>query len=146
MHWTGDLRPARQPEPLLKLIERPNVSDDSDDSDDSADKADRQRNAAAWQAQIDAGPWRRAVLPAAPEQALAELYAELGHLADPCTLVEDRLLLAQHAGVPITLPPIVLVGPPGVGMFHAARRLAAIPGPAGTGDRRLAKIVVVDRR
>jgi ATP-dependent Lon protease len=111
-----------EPGPLLQIIQRHNAGEGS------ADKADRERNAAAWQAQIDAGPWRRCGIPVDLDRALAEVRAELGHLEDLCDLVEERLLLTRLEDRPFSLPPILLVGPPGVGKSFAARRLAEILG------------------
>jgi ATP-dependent Lon protease len=109
-------------EPVRELINRHNAGDGS------ADKGDRERNAAAWQQQVDAGPWRRCVAPPDPHQAMATLRAELGHLAALCDRIEERLLLAHHEGKPFTVPPILLVGAPGVGKSYAVRRLAEILG------------------
>ena len=111
-----------KPEHLLPLVERHNAGDGS------ADKSDRERNAAAWQAQVDAGPWRVCAKPVDPDRALAELRAELGHLPALCDHIEDRLVLACAEGKPFTVPPILLVGSAGIGKSHAARRVAEILG------------------
>ena len=108
-----------KPEHLLPLVERHNAGDGS------ADKSDRERNAAALQAQVDAGPWRVCAEPVDPDRALAELRAELGHLPALCDHIEDRLVLACAEGKPFTVPPILLVGSAGIGKSHAARRVAS---------------------
>ncbi len=110
------------PRMVFELIGRHNSGEGS------ADRTDRERNAAAWQQQVNAGPWRRCAVPPDPYQALETLRAELGHLAALCDRIEERLLLALCEDKPFTVPPILLVGRPGVGKSYAVRRVAEILG------------------
>ncbi len=109
-----------EPREILPLIERHN------EGTGSSDKDDRVRNAAAWQAQVDAGPWRKCLRTASAPATIAMLREEFGHIDALCSLIAERLHLAHVEEQPFTLPPILLVGQPGVGKTHAARRIAEI--------------------
>lgn len=91
----------------------------------SSDTSDRARDAALLRQLIKAGPWRRCAAPANIPACIESLREELPHWPDLINLVEGELRLAGNHR-PFSLPPILLVGRPGVGKTHAARRLAAL--------------------
>lgn len=59
---------------------------------------------------------------------LAALRAEAPNAASLIEIVERACLLSLHAGAPLRLPPLLLVGMPGTGKSRVARRLAEIIG------------------
>jgi len=91
----------------------------------SSDTNDRARDAALLRQLIKTGPWRRCAAPANIPACIESLREELPHWSDLIHLVEGELRLAGNHR-PFSLPPILLVGRPGVGKTHAARRLAAL--------------------
>ena len=61
---------------------------------------------------------------------LVGLRAELPHFAAVIDLVRDQLLLARARRQPLSLPPLLLLGDPGVGKTHFSFALAQVLGTA----------------
>ena len=75
----------------------------------------------------DAGRWRRLAHPdLGMINRLDGLAARAPHLVDLASLVRRHLLAALHMGLPITLPPLLVVGPPGVGKTWFLTGLAKV--------------------
>jgi ATP-dependent Lon protease len=72
------------------------------------------------------GPWRRCARPADIQASIQQLRDEFPHWPKAVELVADSLTLSLQTHTPPRLPPMLLVGPPGVGKTHFARRLAEI--------------------
>jgi ATP-dependent Lon protease len=64
----------------------------------------------------------------AMHQALALLREECPAFVAVINLVERAVCLSETAGTGIAIPPVLLVGPPGLGKTHFARRLAGAIG------------------
>jgi len=58
-------------------------------------------------------------------KAVEKLAEGSPHGHDAISVVADACALSRRAGIPVTLPPIILVGPPGTGKSFLAARLAA---------------------
>ena len=56
--------------------------------------------------------------------ALGELGLQQPHFAEVIDFVKARIVLARELATPLALPPILLVGPPGVGKTHFTLALA----------------------
>lgn len=91
----------------------------------TSDPGDRARDASVLRQLVKEGPWRKCAAPSNIPACLEALNEELPHWPKLVGLVEGQLHLAG-ARKPFSLPPVLLVGPPGVGKTHAARRLAAL--------------------
>lgn len=92
----------------------------------SADRADQARDAAMFRKILELGPWRRCAAPCDVQTAVRALSDEFGHLQPVVDFLADRLALSEASEQPFVLPPILLVGPPGVGKTYFASRLAEI--------------------
>jgi len=102
--------------------------DEHNEGHGSSDASDRARNAAAYRKQLGRGPWRRCVVPKDVDAAVDSLQSELAHIPELVELVVDRLRMSSRDHVHFALPPVLLVGEPGVGKTHAVHRLAKILG------------------
>ncbi len=91
----------------------------------TADPNDLARDAAILRLLVKAGPWRRCSPPSNIPACLEVLSLEFPHWPQLIHLIEGQLSLAG-AHKPFSLPPVLLIGPPGVGKTRAARRLAEI--------------------
>lgn len=74
------------------------------------------------------GPDRRVALPTDEGEALEEMRAIFPNCAGPLDLVSDILALTRASGQPLRIPPMLLLGPPGVGKTYFSQRLAEILG------------------
>ncbi len=73
----------------------------------------------------EAGRWRTLSHPTpAAIETVQELTARAPHLRAVIDLVVRRLQAARAIGVPLALPPLLLLGPPGVGKSWLMKRLA----------------------
>lgn len=62
----------------------------------------------------------------AADRIAAELHAEMPWMAPANRIVWQAIRLAARTGAPIRVPPLLLVGPPGIGKSAWARRLAEL--------------------
>jgi ATP-dependent Lon protease len=74
------------------------------------------------------GPDRRVATVPNWREALTELEASLPHFRDPIRLLRNALALADGTGVAARVPPMLLLGPPGVGKTHFSHRVAQLFG------------------
>lgn len=77
----------------------------------------------------EAGRWRElAGVPDGAFDALDDLGQRAPHMGEMTSLVRRHLQAARTIGLPLSLPPVFLVGPPGVGKTWFMARLATIFG------------------
>jgi ATP-dependent Lon protease len=88
----------------------------------------RLRDAAIFKEMGSTGPWRRCARPADIQASIQQLIEEFPHWPEVVGLVADCLNISLKTHTPLRVPPMLLVGPPGVGKTHFARRLAEIIG------------------
>ena len=74
----------------------------------------------------DLGPDRRIATVPAWRDAVNELETALPHFREPIRLLRNTLALADATGVPARVPPMLLLGPPGVGKTHFSQRVAKL--------------------
>ncbi|SCK38035.1 ATP-dependent Lon protease, bacterial type [Variovorax sp. HW608] len=72
------------------------------------------------------GPWRSIARPLAWREDLAQLASEMPNFAPVVDAIGRALALADLTGRPPALPPILLLGEPGVGKTHFTHRLAEV--------------------
>ena len=94
----------------------------------SADRDVNQRNAKLREALIAKGPDRRISRSEFWKEGLAELDAAMPHFQAPIRLLRNTLSLAQATGRPVRVPPMLLLGPPGVGKTYFSHRVAELLG------------------
>jgi len=92
----------------------------------SADRDARDRDAAVFRKMLADGPWRRCARPADPQALLSALAEECPNMVEAIEFVGEHVALAEVARSPQRLPPMLLIGPPGVGKTHFATRLAEL--------------------
>ncbi|MEJ8811765.1 AAA family ATPase [Variovorax ureilyticus] len=72
------------------------------------------------------GPWRSIARPPAWREDLARLVSEMPNFAPVVEAIGRALALADLTGRPPVLPPILLLGAPGVGKTHFTHQLAEV--------------------
>lgn len=92
----------------------------------SADVDVNKRRSKLMHVLAERGPDRRLARPADGQGALAALEAALPHFREPIAYVRRTLALAEATGKPVRVPPMLLLGPPGVGKTHFTHRLAEL--------------------
>lgn len=121
-------RIAELPELLSKEASRVKVSD--------ADVLARREKLLARL--MDLGPDREFVLPSGDGASIQSLEQQLPNFRAPLRLVANRIALAAALDRPVRVPPILLVGAPGVGKTYFTHRLAealAVPYSSITFDQ-----------
>ena len=82
---------------------------------------------ATYERMLERGPERFQVKPSGiPE--MAALYEQLPNFADALDDVKRHVALSQDSGDGIEITPMLLLGPPGIGKTHFAKRLAELLG------------------
>jgi ATP-dependent Lon protease len=87
----------------------------------------QQRDAAVFR-RMAAGPWRRCAAPIDSRGAIAQLRSEFPHMSAAVDVLAEQLELSAAVQAPLRVPPMLLVGPPGVGKTYFASRVAEILG------------------
>lgn len=90
------------------------------------DPDDRARMEKLHQKLCDAGLYRRVGQPPYIDAAIAELESLHPNYRAPIAMVAAALRLAASSGQPPCIPPMLLVGEPGIGKSHFARELARL--------------------
>jgi ATP-dependent Lon protease len=96
----------------------------------SAEKDVNERTAALRKALLHSGPDRRLAMRLDWREQADRLETDLPHFAEPIRLVRNSLTLAEFTNRPVRIPPMLLLGPPGVGktlFSHALAELLAAP-------------------
>lgn len=82
---------------------------------------------ATYERMLERGPERFQVQPSGiPE--MGELYTELPNFTDALDDVKRHLALSHDSGDGLEVTPMLLLGPPGIGKTHFARKLAELLG------------------
>jgi ATP-dependent Lon protease len=84
------------------------------------------RDCKALGAALERGPARSVVRPAQWRQALDNLAAEMPAFRSAVAILTHALALSEATQAVPSVPPMLLVGPPGVGKSHFCRRLAEV--------------------
>jgi len=92
----------------------------------NADTQSRQRDAAVFRSLGVQGPWKPVVRPENVEMAIDQLSQEFVHMPQAVELVANQLSLGVKTKAPLRIPPLLLVGLPGVGKTYFALRLGQI--------------------
>ncbi|HVZ43310.1 MAG TPA: AAA family ATPase [Ramlibacter sp.] len=82
---------------------------------------------ATYERMLERGPERFQVKPGGIPD-MAELYGELPNFTDALDDVKRHVALAQDSRDGLEVTPMLLLGPPGIGKTHFARRLAELLG------------------
>ncbi len=77
---------------------------------------------------VKKGPDRRLVTPTGWREQLAALEREMPNFAAPIAMLRRTLLVAERAAQQVRVPPMLLLGPPGLGKTTFAHRVAALMG------------------
>lgn len=93
-----------------------------------SDKDDQDRVRALLEKLASRGPDRRVGRPQDWRVALDALAVLLPHFRGPLDLVRNTLALSEASAVPVRIPPLLLLGPPGVGKTLFSHRLAEMLG------------------
>lgn len=88
----------------------------------------RRRLEAVRQRLLELGPDRRVARTADWRAALDRLEAALPNFRDPIGLLRDTLALAEAASGSVRIPPMLLLGPPGIGKTYFSHEVAALLG------------------
>jgi ATP-dependent Lon protease len=91
-----------------------------------ADTQSRARDAAVFRSMATKGPWKRCTLPDDVQGSIERLSQEVPHWQQAVDIVAEQLVLSVETRTPLRVPPMLLVGPPGVGKTHFARRVAQV--------------------
>jgi DNA replication protein DnaC len=94
----------------------------------SADKDLNERQKSIREALVAKGPDRRLARPADWRESIAKLEANLPHFREPTRLLRNALALAEATQQPVRVPPMLLLGPPGVGKTHYTHQVAKLMG------------------
>lgn len=73
---------------------------------------------------VEKGPDRRVAKPENWRHSLAKLEASLPHFVEPIRLLRSSLALAEATERPVRIPPMLLLGPPGLGKTYFTHRVA----------------------
>lgn len=103
-----------------------NATDDPAKSLRSADKDVNERHAKLRALLIHKGPDRRIARPERWQEAMETLEASLPHFREPIRLLRNSLALADATRRPVRVPPMLLLGPPGVGKTYFTHRVAEL--------------------
>jgi ATP-dependent Lon protease len=88
---------------------------------------DHENLRSTYERMLERGPERFQVKPnGVPE--MAHLYEELPNFAEPLDDVKRHVALAQDSRDGLEVTPMLLLGPPGIGKTHFARKLAELLG------------------
>ena len=93
-----------------------------------ADRDQKERDQRMLETAIREGRWRQVGFGQRALSAVLALQEDMPHLASAIGQVANRIRLARAAKRPARLPPMLLVGPPGVGKSHFAEQLATALG------------------
>ena len=113
---------------IRKWDELLNSTKDSAAALRSADKDVNERVAKLRERLIHKGPDRRVAKPEGWREAVDRLDAALPHFREPIRLLRNSLALADATQRPVRVPPMLLLGPPGVGKTHFTHRVAELMG------------------
>ena len=105
-----------------------NADEDSGAALRCADQDVNERNAKLRERLIRNGPDRRIARPETWRVAMDQLEASLPHFRAPIRLLRNSLALADATRRPVRVPPMLLLGPPGVGKTHFTHRVAELMG------------------
>jgi len=94
----------------------------------TADHDVHQRRRALRERLATLGPDRRIARPDDVTEALDRLEAELPNFSDPIRLIRNTLAVAEATNAPVRIPPMLLLGPPGIGKTLFSHRLAQLLG------------------
>ncbi len=94
----------------------------------TGDRDFKERDLEVLKAFSNVGPYRRAGFAPAAAPALDALARRMPHFGEVLSLYAARLRLGAAARRPARLPPVLLVGPPGIGKSHFSNALAAALG------------------
>ena len=112
--------PGPEPEPgWYRVLPRFDLLCDQDGNANqalrSADKELNERQKGIREVLIAKGRDRRLARPADWRESIAKLEANLPHFREPTRLLRNALALAEATQQPVRVPPMLLLGPPGVG-------------------------------
>ncbi len=113
---------------IQRWAELRSATDDPTAALRSADADVNERVAKLRKRLIEKGPDRRIAQPAAWRESMAELEAALPHFREPIRLLRNSLALADATRRPLRIPPMLLLGPPGIGKTYFTHRVAALMG------------------
>ena len=113
---------------IRKWAEFANATDDAAKSLRSADSDVNERHAKLRALLIAKGPDRRIARPQNWREAMDGLEASLPHFREPIRLLRNSLALADATHRPVRIPPMLLLGPPGVGKTYFTHRVAQLLG------------------
>ena len=128
LHPIGDEPAPGYYRVIRKWAEFANATDDPAKSLRSADKVVNERHAKLRALLIDKGPDRRIARPQNWKEAIGGLEASLPHFREPVRLLRNSLALADATHRPVRIPPMLLLGPPGVGKTYFTHRVAELLG------------------
>jgi ATP-dependent Lon protease len=87
----------------------------------------RARDAAVFR-HLSKGPWRKCVSPKHYGDCIRQLREECPHMSAAIDLIAAHLALSAETRTQLRIPPMLLVGQPGVGKSYFARRVAELLG------------------
>ena len=113
---------------IPKWAEFASATDDPAKSLRSADADVNERHAKLRALLIAKGPDRRIARSDNWREAIDSLEASMPHFREPIRLLRNSLALADATQRPVRIPPMLLLGPPGVGKTYFTHRVAELLG------------------